>query len=84
MAVSTLRYMVFDICSHNYSIMYQNSNVRAGNIRKSGPGRTKLIGGWLSEALNGAEAWTGGRAGVEAWTGGRAGVEKKKDPARGH
>ena len=23
------------ICSHNYSIMYQKSNVREGNIRKS-------------------------------------------------
>jgi len=35
------------ICSHNYSIMYQQSNVREGNIHKSGAlgGDNSLTGG---------------------------------------
>ena len=54
------------ICSHNYSIMYQKSNVREGNIRKSGAlgGENSLTGG-LFGALNGAGAWTGAGAGVK-------------------
>ena len=54
------------ICSRNYSIMYQKSNVREGNIRKSGAsGRRKFIDGELFEGLNGAGGWTGAGAGVE-------------------
>jgi len=61
------------ICSHNYSIMYQKSNVREGNIGKSRAlgGENSLTGG-LFGALNGAGAWTG--AGAE--------VEKKNAPPR--
>jgi len=44
------------ICSHNYSIMYQKSNVRDGNKRKS-----RALGG--EKSLTGA--WTGAGAGVE-------------------
>jgi len=35
------------ICSHNYSIMYQKSKVREGNIQKSGAqgGENSLTGG---------------------------------------
>jgi len=43
----TLRYVVFDIGSHNYSIMYQKSNVGEGNtIGKSRvPGRENSLTG---------------------------------------
>jgi len=53
------------ICSHNYSIMYQKSNVREGNIRTGGAqgGENSLTG--LFGAWNGAGAWTGPGAGVE-------------------
>jgi len=47
MPVYTLRYVVFDRCSHNYSIMYQKRNVREGNIGKTGApgGENSLTGG---------------------------------------
>jgi len=75
MPVYTLRYLVFDICSHNCSIMNQKRNVREGNIQKSGtPGGASSLTGGLFGALNG----------VGAWTGAGAGVEKKKQPGLGH
>jgi len=48
-AIYILRSVVFDICSHNYSIMYQKSNVREGNIQKGGApgGENSLTGGCL-------------------------------------
>jgi len=56
--------VVFDICSHNYSIIYQKSKVREGNIRKSrAPGGDNSVMGALSGALNRAGAWTGAGVG---------------------
>jgi len=45
--VYTLRYVVFDICSDNYSIMYQKSNAQEENIRKrrAQGGENSLTGG---------------------------------------
>jgi len=45
--VYILRYVVFDICLHNYSIIYQKSNLGEGNIRKRGApgGENSLTGG---------------------------------------
>jgi len=47
MPVYTLTYLVFCICSHNYSIIYQKRNVREGNIGKSRApgGESSLRGG---------------------------------------
>jgi len=44
------------ICSHNYSIMYQKSNIEEGNIQKSG-----ALGGEnsLTEAVRGIERGRG-------------------------
>jgi len=52
------------ICSLNYSIMYQKSNVREGNIRKSGAlgGENSLTGGAVrgierGRGLGGGRGW---------------------------
>ena len=47
--VYNLRYLVFEICSHNYSFMYQKRKVREGNIRKRGApgGESSLTGSGL-------------------------------------
>jgi len=61
------------ICSHNYSIMYQKSNVREGNIRKSG-------------ALGGESSLTGGCSGHCTWRGpgrGQGQGFKEKTPRAG-
>jgi len=57
---------VMCICSLNYSIMYQKSNVQEGNLRKGGAlGRENSLTGGLFGALNRARAWTGAGPGVE-------------------
>jgi len=56
--------VVFAICSHNYSFMYQKSMVPQGNIRKSeAPGGENSLTEGLSQGLNRAGACTGGAAG---------------------
>ena len=66
MPVSILRYVVFGICLHNYSMIYQKKNVREGNIRKSvAPGGENSLTGGLFGALNGAGASTRAVARVE-------------------